>query len=175
MIWSKIWLWGGRMWYRCQKVIGKRWPRNRVAKTWRHLHGCWSHLRCWKSLGRKRGLPSRGQSVQRMKSWEHVNGILTVSRKRDLIWVNDVSFKEAVLFLFLYFQKNKRPNGLEMMVESGTGVTEMTTKATGIGEKKTSLFWEGFWKNVIRKELACRQSVYRKVPRRWRRCWSCWG
>lgn len=52
--------------------------------------------------------------------------------------MNDVSFKEAVLFLF--FQKNRRPDGLEMMVESGTGVTEMTTKATGIGEKKTSLF-----------------------------------
>ena len=54
--------------------------------------------------------------------------------------MNDVSFKEAVLFLFLFFQKNRRPNGLEMMVGSAAGVTETISKATEIGEKKTSLF-----------------------------------
>ena len=36
-------------------------------------------------------------------------------------------------------------------------------------------FLEGFQKKrIIRKELICRQKVYRKVFRRWI-CWDCWG
>ena len=48
--------------------------------------------------------------------------------------------------------------------------------STGKGEKRTMLFFCRRLtekKKIIRKELICRQNVYRKVFRRWI-CWDCW-
>lgn len=86
-----------------------------------------------------------------------------MTRKRELKGVNDVCFKEAALFLFL--QKNRRPDDLEMMPCARGRWQRQDLRQLGCEKRKSAFFEKTSAQNVIREELLAGKEFIGKFPK----------
>lgn len=97
-----------------------------------------------------------------------MDSMLAVTMEGKFILVNDVSFKEAALFLSyvtLFFSNERELMVWEDIVGGGGGGQGQHLRQLGC-KKRESTHFERPREHVIKKELACRQKVYGKFPRR---------